>query len=616
MNKKILSVLLAVAVTLTWSIPVFATDTPPESFSPAGTRAEVSSRTDAPPESSSPKEEIVYGILAADGSVRNVYVVNRFSGGSIVDYGRYTKIVNMTSSEPLTQNDDRITVDSTADRFVYQGTAESKELPWNISVVYRLDGNERAAADIAGKTGALEIIVSVTANDAVNAVFFENYALQVSMSFDEDICSDIFSEGATPARAGNHTLISHTVLPGNDAVLSVTANVRNFSMSGIEFAGVPLSMDVDIPDTDGINDDLTLLTDAIADLNEGMRLLADGLSASSAGARKLTAGSSDYSDGLSALLEESGNLLDASAQIKASLTEISAGLESGGDDAYDLSDLAELPGALRQLAAGLDEVSSGISDLSDGYNTAFPMLDAAIATIPEADVDATALYGAVAGNAELTASLDQLMAYYAAAVTVRGTYAETRDAFLSVCGGLDSLSASVDTISVTLSGMADSIEESLQDLNITDTLASLSDGISLLSTSYDQFHTGLGDYTDGVQGLSDGYAEIHTGIRSFANGTSSLRDGAEELADGTDTLDRELADLPDLLVDEIEELTQYYDRSDFVPVSFASSKNTRVTFVQFIMKTAPVTMSEPADEQTTAPAPSTFWQKLLDLFGI
>ncbi len=625
MNKKILSVFLAVAVTLTWSIPALASDTAParpapgdaqaDPFSPGGVQAESSNFENSDSESS-PKEEIVYGILAADGSVQRVYVVNRFSSGSITDYGRYSEIVNMTSSDALMQNEDQITVDSASDSLVYQGTSESNELPWNVYVVYRLDGTERAAFDMAGETGALEIIVSVTPNDAVNAVFSDNYVLQVSLSLDEDLCSDIYSDGATLARAGNNTVISHTVLPGRDAVLSVTANVRNFSMSGIEFAGVSFSMAVEVPDTEDLNDDLTLLADAIKDVNEGVRLLADGLSASSTGARQLSAGSSDFSDGLAALLAQSGSLLDASSQIKSSLAAISAGLESGTDGSYDLSDLSELPGALRQLAAGLDEVSAGLSDLSDGYNTAFPMLDAAITDIPDADVDAAALYGAVSGNSELTASLDQLMAYYAAARTVQGTYAATRDAFLSVSAGLNSISVSMDTISGTLSGMADSIEESLQNLDLEDTLDSLSDGISLLSTSYNQFHLGLGEYTGGVRSLSGGYAEIHTGIRSFADGTSSLRDGAEELADGTDILNQEIAKLPDFLLDEIDALTQYYDRSDFAPVSFASSKNTRVTFVQFVMKTASITLPEPAGEETHAPAPSTFWQKLIKIFGI
>lgn len=595
MNKKILSGLLALALTLTWSMPVLATDTPSEP--------------------SSPKEEIVYGILAADGSVQSVYVVNRFSSGSVTDYGRYSEIVNMTSSEALTKSDDQITVNSASDSFVYQGTMEEKELPWNISVVYRLDGIEKAASEIAGETGALEIIITVTQNDSVNAIFVENYMLQVSLSVDEDLCSDISSDGATLARAGNNTVITHTVMPGKEAVISVTATVQNFSMSGIEFAGVPFSMAVEIPDIDSVTDDLTLLTDAIDEVNEGVQLLADGLSESSTGASQLVAGSSDFSDGLSALSEQSGSLLEASEQINTSLAVISASLDSGGAGELDLSSLSELPAALRQLAGGLDEVTAGLIALSDGYGTAFSALDAAIAAIPDDDVDATALYAAVSGNSELTASLDQLMAYYAAAKTVQGTYGLTRDAFSSVSATLTTLSGSTDIISAALSGMADSLEESLQDLDLEETLDSLSAGILLLSTSYDQFHLGLGDYTGGVQSLSDGYDEIHTGIRSFSAGTRSLRDGAEELADGTDLLNQEAGELPNLLLDEIDAFTQDYDQSDFVPVSFTSSKNTQVTFVQFVMKTASVTLPEPAAEETQAPATLTFWQKIFKLFG-
>jgi len=63
------------------------------------------SATSAP----SQKEEVVYGILKADGTINNIYVVNIFQNGTVLDYGNYKKVQNLTSSEKLMQIGEEIT---------------------------------------------------------------------------------------------------------------------------------------------------------------------------------------------------------------------------------------------------------------------------------------------------------------------------------------------------------------------------------------------------------------------------------------------------------------------------------------------------------------------------
>ena len=110
------------------------------------------------------KEEVVYGILNPDGSVENIYVVNSFEGGLITDYGNYSEVSNMTTSEKLIQNGDTIKIKTSADRFYYQGTPEAQVLPWDIVIKYKLDEKEIAASKLAGKDGALVITVSTKKN--------------------------------------------------------------------------------------------------------------------------------------------------------------------------------------------------------------------------------------------------------------------------------------------------------------------------------------------------------------------------------------------------------------------------------------------------------------------
>ena len=53
-----------------------------------------------------PKEEVVYINLNADGSVKEIVVVNIFDldkDGQIIDYGKYESLRNMTTTISLTE---------------------------------------------------------------------------------------------------------------------------------------------------------------------------------------------------------------------------------------------------------------------------------------------------------------------------------------------------------------------------------------------------------------------------------------------------------------------------------------------------------------------------------
>ena len=200
--KKILSTILSVVLLFALSVPAFAAAMP------------------------SQKEEVVYGMLNPDGGVNNIYVVNIFDGGEVTDYGSYTKVNNMTTSEKLSQRGDQITVNTTAKKLYYQGTLESKELPWNVAIKYILNGKEISAAELAGKTGALKIAISVTKNNKVNSTFYDNYALQLTVQLDTKLCENIKADNATIADAGSKKQINYTVLPGKGADISVTADLQ------------------------------------------------------------------------------------------------------------------------------------------------------------------------------------------------------------------------------------------------------------------------------------------------------------------------------------------------------------------------------------------------------
>jgi putative membrane protein len=127
-----------------------------------------------------PKEEIVYANLTASGAVDDVYVINSFlleKAGTIIDYGPYKTVTNLTDLAPIGLADNLVTIGAEAGNFYYQGELGPLGLPWDISVAYALDGDTADAAEVAGADGLLEVSLHISQNAESNPLFFENYAL-------------------------------------------------------------------------------------------------------------------------------------------------------------------------------------------------------------------------------------------------------------------------------------------------------------------------------------------------------------------------------------------------------------------------------------------------------
>ncbi len=266
----------------------------------------------------SAKQEVVYGILNLDGSVNNLYVVNIFDGGAIRDYGSYLGVRNLTTSEEISQSGDLITIDTNADRLYYQGTLGNKDLPWDVAIRYFLDGKEIAGQELAGRSGKLRINLSVKQNNKVNRSFFEDYALQVALTLDNKLCSNIEAENATVAEAGGKKQLAYTVLPGNGIETDITADVRNFEMDAITLNGIRLALGMAV-DSDQFTEQIAELVQAIKGLDEGAAELLDGLN-------RLAGGMQKYVDGMQAFNAGLGQFANGTNQLHAGAAALSDGL--------------------------------------------------------------------------------------------------------------------------------------------------------------------------------------------------------------------------------------------------------------------------------------------------
>ncbi|WP_240056624.1 YhgE/Pip domain-containing protein [Bacillus mesophilum] len=560
------------------------------------------------------KDEVIYATLEAGGTLEDIYVVNTLDvaeAGEIQDFGMYDSVKNLTDLSEIQQENESISIQAPEGKFYYQGNMqEDTDLPWNIEVTYSLDGNETNAADLAGQSGQLEISINVSANENVDSVFYENYLLQVSLQL-SNLYENIEASGGMIANAGENKQVTFTVMPGQEDTLSVQADVNDFEFQGIDIAAAPSTLPIDTSEINNLTDDMGALTDAISELNNGVADLRSGVSQLNDGASSMGSGSSEYLNGIHQLDGSSYEIINASKEIGGALSKMNSAL-SGSSSNMDPSSLTELPKGLLELAAGLTQAASGLNTLSDQYAKSYQALDAAIAEIPAGQLTEQEIAGLYASGADAKV-LDKLIATYKAAQKVKATYSAVKAAFAAVKPSLDELNGNMKKMSGTLSSISENLTGSLQGMDMSG-LSELQKGLAALSANYSEFHSGLVGYTGGVNQLASSYSQLHTGITGIANGTSELNEGTAALQDGTAQLYEETKDMPAEMQAQINEMIGEFDKSDFTPVSFTSSKNEDVHSVQFVIKTSSI---EKKEEETKTAEPKEekgFWDLLLDLF--
>ena len=294
---------------------------------------------------STAKEEVIYANLTASGAVTGVYAVNSFSvqaGDTVADHGSYTAVRNMTTSDAVEQSGDTVTVHVTEDgKLYYEGTMDAATaLPWVVKLTYTLDGAEISPDELGGKSGALSIRLQVSRNPDCTGSFFDDYALEVTMSLDTGLARNISAPGATVANVGSKKQLSYILLPGADSDVTVTADVTDFAMDAVSLNGVRLNLNLDLGDMD--------LTGMLEQLQSGSVQLDDGANALADGIAQVQAG-------IDTLNGNSGALTGGSARVRAALTQMQTALNGISASTDELNTLLDASTQIRDGIARLDE---------------------------------------------------------------------------------------------------------------------------------------------------------------------------------------------------------------------------------------------------------------------
>ena len=561
------------------------------------------------------REEVIYSILDGEGAVQSVYAVNILDvtePGAISDSGDYTEVTNLTNLRDLTYHDGRMTTVADAGKFYYQGTLESKELPWNFAIAYYLDGVKTPPSELPGADGHLELRIETTRNDAADASFFAHYMLQITVTLDTELCDNILAPGGTIANAGSDKMITFTVMPGQDGSMTVSADVTAFEMTGISFAAVPFSMSFDLGGLSDLTSGFTSLTDAVQQLDDGIAALRDGAAALSDGADALSDGSGEFHTGLQTLSSNSAALTEASGQILSAMQMIDRLLSLADLEKIDCSVLEEAFQALTRLGNALTGAVSGFRQLAGRYAQACDAMDAAIAAIPDAVLPDETLASLRAENSDQAQALQTLLDSYRAAQNVKATYAETRGVYEELRSRLTELAEAFGAMS-DLVGSTHSAMRTLLGSDVLTSISEMQSGFHALSDGYRQFHEGLLAYTDGVDQLASGYSGLNDGTAQLADGTAQLADGVSTYAEGMHTFTLAAQQIPGLIQAKISDLLATFGGGNFTPVSFVSPENENVRAVQFVIKSADIRL-DPTPVVEPTPPDETIWTRLRALF--
>lgn len=501
------------------------------------------------------KNQVVYTKLDGDGNKTGVFVVNSFSapkGSTIEDAGVYDKVVNLSTTKKLADKDGHVAVEGQGEQdFVYQGDlSKDTQLPWNVSVSYKLDGKDVTAEELGGKSGKLSMKLTVAPNPEYKGTgeYTDNYLVQVTGMLKDSECHKIDAEGATAAANGSDTQLTYMVLPGSTAEYTVNADVEDFEFDGWQIVGVPLSLALDVDSSDMDTSQLNELEDGIAAANDGAGLVKDGaatlseaLGVANNGAGQLMAGANAAADGVTKLADGSAQVNDGAGQVAAgagALADGSTTLDGGASQvaagagtlaqgtASLMSQLPTLTGGTQALAQGTGALVGGVKQLDGGLATlqeGAKQLQGGVAQLTDQQAGAPAL---AAGANKLKGGLDELTAKNE-----------------ELTGGAQGVAAGAAALA---QGINDGLSQETVDQivgGLANQSAQLQQAVGKLSKLKEQAET-KGD-TELAQGIGDVVDTIHTGLQSapkpeVINGLvgklNELKGGANALKDGAATL--------------------------------------------------------------------------------
>lgn len=413
--------------------------------------------------------------------------------------------------------------------------------------------------------------------------------------------SDALLTGFSELKDGIETLDanSDTLLSGSTQIQNALSSIAG-SLSQADFSGMS---------------DLKKLPDSISQMSDGLKKLKSGL-------LKLKQGFDQSYTALDKAMKEASEITLSQEE----LASLSSGIAS---DAQAGATLKQAYGSLDTAvnsAMGALPDNDDIQKILNNINSIDPALYAKMANLY---VQAKALQNTyekvgpqISSVAESlsdhSSSTQKLLKSYGNLQKILGTWNAVKPAFSSVSTSLDeenkeSVIYGLDSVIDGLDLMSQSLQKSLDGVDIESQMRSLGGGLSQLSNSYTAFHSGLASYLNGVSALFEGTSQYQSGLAEYLNGVGETAEGSETLKNGIQEYSDGVAEIPDTMQEKVDEMMEEYTSSDYEPVSFTDGRNKNVKSVQFVISTQEIAEPETIKEKDTE-NDTGFWDRLKALF--
>ena len=520
------------------------------------------------------KDETVYVLANADGSVKKIIVsdwIMNNGGKTVSDKTELSDIKNVKGDESYVMDTDNMREwNADGKDIYYQGTI-SKALPVDLKVSYELDGKPVSAESLAGKSGKVTIRFDYTNNqyknvsiDGKNTKIYVPFVMLTGLLLDNDIFTNVEISNGKIINDGDRIIAVGFALPGMQENLNlsrdkvdipdfveITADVNNFALSNtLTVAANSIISDLDVSKLDSADD----LRASLTELSSAMSKLLDGSSELYGGLSELLLKSNELISGVDKLANGASALSDGAAALSAGLSELVSNndtLNAGAKQVFDTL-LSAVSQKLKDNGITVDTLTV------ENYKTV-------IGGLLENPTDSQKAELINIADAALNAKLSAIgvpQNYYGAVKVLLATKlssGETQEsAMAEIAAMLQNISDPQNAAAIGAAAATAESENGKQIINAfclnlaNQTLEpTVKEAVAQLD-SYNEFYKGVLAYTAGAKQAYDGSTELKNGAKELSDGANALKSGSSQLVGGV----QQLTDGSKRLADGLKEFNE------------------------------------------------------------
>ena len=584
-------------------------------------------------------DESVYVNLDYYGSVEEVNIVKgcMLNGNTtIVDYGAYHEVVNMSNQAVPVVEGDRVTWDLSGqegDRFYFECRTDSlaQELPWDLDVTYKLNGKECGADTLAGASGLVTMLIEVSPNSKSPDYYKNNMILTVATVVDMDKHNySLDAPGSQLQTVGTKKAVLFMALPGESGTFRIDIGTDCFESIGLMFMMVPAPLSSldrigDIREVkDQVRDSMDAMSDSADVILDHLSEMKGSLAETQKGLRKAQEAKAVFDAGEGQVKSDADAAIASLDGIKNSLTLLSAQTVIEKGDYIDAMERLEtIRHSVYEMDAYLEDMEEATKDLQasmkklrhtikDGSGDTEEEIEDAINSLKQ-------IYGqtgdpADLGNLQVGAEIGYLANF--AGVLSKSTIPvlENTEGVMHEVEHLTNKASEVLNESYTLGGhmTQDYKDHVLMLLDETQMFLDYSNAsVAAAQTALRSMRTLLDATETSLDAAIDSSLSGMIGILDSGIGIAG---GSEVFRDAKDTMKEAVDDE----LDEIEAETNILniDIEESFP-SFTSDKNSAPESIQIIMRTAEISVDEgeePMTDLEKEPEDIGVWGRLKAIF--